>query len=158
MEAKLVGIGYTSHERAAMFVGTILGPAFRPVIAEINAVEETRRDWPLVLSKYNAESARPFARSTAPRGGSVLATVGQPRISREATEQGSKDRRPDMSKVECYECHKTGHYARDCWSKTKGGSNQPNGNQVCKNYRHGQKGPRSPTKGDDSKEEGRISG
>jgi hypothetical protein len=32
MEAKLVGIGHTSHERAAMFVGTILGPAFRPVI------------------------------------------------------------------------------------------------------------------------------
>jgi hypothetical protein len=30
MEAKLVGIGYTLHERAAMFVGTILGPAFRP--------------------------------------------------------------------------------------------------------------------------------
>jgi hypothetical protein len=59
MEAKLVGIGYTSHERAAMFVGTILGPAFCPIIAEINAVEETKCDWPLVLSKYNAESARP---------------------------------------------------------------------------------------------------
>jgi hypothetical protein len=48
MEAKLVGIGYKSHERAAMFIGTILGPAFRPIIAEINAVEEAKRDWPLV--------------------------------------------------------------------------------------------------------------
>jgi hypothetical protein len=74
MEAKLVGIGYTSHEREAMFVGTILGPAFRPVIAEINAVAEANRDWPLVHSKYNAESARrkarPLVRPTAPRGGS----------------------------------------------------------------------------------------
>ena len=144
MEAKLVGIGHTSHERAAMFVGTILGPAFRPVIAEINAVEEAKRDWPLVLSKYNAESARrkarPLARSTVPRGGAVLATVGQPRISREAAEQGRKDRRPDMSKIECYECHKIGHYARDCWSKTKGDSNQPRGGQVSKNHHRGQRG------------------
>jgi hypothetical protein len=121
MQAKLVGIGYTSHERAAMFVGTILGPAFRPAIAEINAVEETKGDWPMVLSKYNAESARrearPLVRSTAARGGAVLATVGEPRISREAAEHRRKDRRPDMSKIGCYGCHKTGHYARDCWSK-----------------------------------------
>ncbi|GFZ49168.1 LOW QUALITY PROTEIN: hypothetical protein JCM24511_06918 [Saitozyma sp. JCM 24511] len=165
MEAKLVGIGYTSHERAAMFVGTILGPTFRPVIAEINAVEETKRDWPLVLSKYNAESARrkarPLVRSTAPRGGAVLAAAGQPRISREAAEQGRKDRRPDMSKIECYECHKMGHYARDCWSKTKGGSNQPKGGQVSKNHHRGQRGAQrgrvTPTKDSDSKEEGRIS-
>jgi hypothetical protein len=165
MEAKLVGIGHTSHERAAMFVGTILGPAFRPVIAEINAVEEAKRDWPLVLSKYNAESARrkarPLARSTAPRSGAVLATVGQPRISREAAEQGRKDRRPDMSKVECYECHKTGHYARDCWSNTKGGSNQPRNGQVSKNHHRGQRGAQrgrnTHTRNDDSKEEGRIS-
>ena len=165
MEAKLVGIGCTSHERAAMFVGTILGPTFRPVIAEINAVEETKRDWPLVLSKYNAESARrkarPLARSTAPRGGAVLAAVGQPRISREAAEQGRKDRRPDMSKIECYECHNTGHYARDCWSKTKGGSNQPRSGQVSKNHHRGQRGAQrgrnTHTRNDDSKEEGRIS-
>jgi hypothetical protein len=166
MEAKLVGIGYTSHERAAMFVGTILGPAFRPVIAEINPVEEAKRDWPLVLSKYNAESARPkarpLARSTAPRGGAVRAAVGQPRISREAAEQGRKDRRPDMSKIECYECHKTGHYARDCWSRTKGGSNRPRGGQVNKNHHRGQRGAQrgtrhTPTNGEDSKDEGRIS-
>jgi hypothetical protein len=166
MEAKLVGIGYTSHDRAAMFVGTILGPAFRPVIAEINAVEETKCDWPLVLSKYNAESARrkarPLARSTVPRGGTVLATVGQPRISIEAAEQGRKDRRPHMSKVECYECHKTGHYARDCWAKNNGGSNQPRGGQVSKNHHRGQRGAQRGTRNihtrnDDSKDEGRIS-
>jgi hypothetical protein len=170
MEAKLVGIGHTSHEPAAMFVGTILGPAFRPVIAKINAVAEAKGDWPLVLSKYNAESARrksrPLGRSTAPRGGAILATVGQPRISREAAEQGRKDRRPDMSKIECYECHKTGHYARDCWSKdcwskAKGGSNQPRGGQVSKNHHRGQRGAQRGTKphtrNDDLKEEGRIS-
>jgi hypothetical protein len=56
-----------------------------------------------------------------------------PTSSREAAEQGRKDRRPDMSKIECYECHKTGHYARDCWSKNKGGSNQPRSGQVSKN-------------------------
>jgi hypothetical protein len=161
MGAKLVGIGCTSHERAAMFVGTILGPTFRPVIAEINAVEEAKRDWPLVLSKYNAESARrkarPLARSTVPRGGAVLAAVGQPRISRETAEQGRKDRRHDMSKIECYECHKMGHYARDCWSKAKGDSNQPRGNQVSKNHHHGQRGAQrgriTPAKDNDSKEE-----
>ena len=55
MDARLVGIQHTSHERASMFVGTILGQSYRPVIAEINAVAEKDRDWPLVLSKYNAE-------------------------------------------------------------------------------------------------------
>jgi hypothetical protein len=97
MEAKLVGIKYTSNERAAMFTGTIIGPTFRPVISEINAVEEAKRHWPLVLSKYNAESARrkarPLVRSIAtPRGGAILATVSRSRISKEAAEQGRKDR------------------------------------------------------------------
>jgi hypothetical protein len=32
MDARLVGIQHTSHERAAMFVGTILGHSYRPVI------------------------------------------------------------------------------------------------------------------------------
>jgi hypothetical protein len=105
MEAKLVGIKYTSNERAAMFTGTIIGPTFRPVISEINAVEEAKRHWPLVLSKYNAESARrkarPLVRSIAtPRGGAILATVSRSRISKEAAEQGRKDRWPDMSKIE----------------------------------------------------------
>jgi hypothetical protein len=114
-----------------MFVGTILGQSYRPVIAEINAVAEKHRDWPLVLSKYNAESARrkarPLARSTTPRGGAFLARLGQPRITREAAERGPKERRVDMSKVECCECHKSGHYARDCRSKAKGGSDQQGG-------------------------------
>jgi len=96
MDARLVGIQHTSHERASMFVGTILGQSYRPVIAEINAVAEKDRDWPLVLSKYNAESARrkarPLTRSTAPRGGAILATSGQPRITREAAERGRKER------------------------------------------------------------------
>jgi hypothetical protein len=130
MEAKLVGIGYTSHERAAMFVCKILGPPFHPVFPEINGVEDTKRDWPLGTLEVQRESARskasPLVRSTAPRGGTTLATVGQPRNSREAAEQGRENRQPIMSKVECYECHKTGHYARDCWSRNKNGrSNQP---------------------------------
>jgi hypothetical protein len=131
MDARLVGIQHTSHERAAMFVGTIFGQSYRPVIAEINAVDEKDRDWPLVLSKYNAEStrhkARPPAPSTAPRGGAILATLGQSGITREAAERGHKQRPVDMSKVECYECHKTGHYARDCRSKGKGGSDGQGG-------------------------------
>jgi hypothetical protein len=65
-----------------------------------------------------------------------------------------------MSKIECNECHKTRHYARDFWSKTKSGSNQPNGNQVSKTNRRGhrgaQRGTSSPTEGDGSKVEGRI--
>ena len=55
MEAKLVGIGHTSHERAAMFVGTILGPAFRPVIAEINAVAEK----PSATGRWYSQSTTP---------------------------------------------------------------------------------------------------
>jgi hypothetical protein len=108
-----------------MFVGTILGQSFRPIIAEINAIPESRRDWPLVLSKYNAESARRQVRPVPRSGdghGAVLATVGQTRITRKAAEQGRKTRQHDMSKVECYECHKKGHYAGDCRSKTKNGS------------------------------------
>jgi hypothetical protein len=51
---------------------------------------------------------------------------------------------------------------RDCWSKIKGGSNQPRGGQVSKNHHHGQRGVQrgtrnTRTKGEDSKEEGRIS-
>ena len=48
MDARLVGIQHTSHERAAIFVGTILGQSYRPVIAEINALAEEDRDGPLV--------------------------------------------------------------------------------------------------------------
>jgi hypothetical protein len=148
-----------------LFVGTILGQSYRPVIAEINAVAEKDRDWPLVLSKYNAESARrkarPLTRSTAPRGGAILATSGQPRITREAAERGRKERRIDMSKVECYECHKSGHYARDCRSKEKGGSDRQGGVRGGKGHHRGRRGSMRNTdtwtSRESMKEEGRIS-
>jgi hypothetical protein len=73
-----VRIQHTSHERAAMFVATIPGQSYCPVIAEIN--DQCRgREGPQLATgplKYNAESARrkarPLARSTAPRGGAML--------------------------------------------------------------------------------------
>jgi hypothetical protein len=124
----------------SMFVGTILGPAFaRSLPRSMPWRTSATGRW--VLSKYNDESARrkahPLARSTAPRVGAFLAAVGQPRICKEAAERGHSDPRPEMSKVEYYECHKKGHYARDCRSKAKTGGNQPRSDQVNKNHRRG---------------------
>jgi hypothetical protein len=66
-----------------------------------------------------------------------------------------------MLKIECYDCHKKGHYARDCRPKAKIGGDQPRSDQVSKNHRRGRRGgeyeTNAPTKGEDSKEEGRIS-
>jgi hypothetical protein len=54
MEAKLVGIHYTDHERAAMFVGTTLGQSYLPAIAEINVVAE--KD---AIGRWSRQSTRP---------------------------------------------------------------------------------------------------
>ncbi|GFZ51200.1 LOW QUALITY PROTEIN: hypothetical protein JCM24511_08958 [Saitozyma sp. JCM 24511] len=131
METKLVGVGYKSHERAARLVGTTLGPAFHPIIAEINAV---------ALGRWYSRPTTPKRLAVLldrPHHVAVLATIGQPWISREAVERERKDRRPDTSKVECYQFHKTSHYARHCRSKTKGGGNLPKGHQIGKKHRRG---------------------
>jgi len=44
-----------------------------------------------------------------------------------ATESGSqkgKDKSKDKKKVECYNCHKTGHYKSECWAKGGGKEGQ----------------------------------
>ena len=37
-----------------------------------------------------------------------------------STQRTSGNRNMDMSKVECFNCHKQGHFQQDCWSKGGG--------------------------------------
>jgi hypothetical protein len=66
-----------------------------------------------------------------------------------------------MSKVKCYDGHKTGLYARDRRSKGKGSGEQPRGDQFSKKQRRGRKGAtRQATatfNDENSKGQGRIS-
>ena len=116
MHARVVGLTFSSLDRASLFMQSILAPSFRPVLTELNSISDLLRDWPTVLSKYNAESARRRARPLPrARAGVVLAAPG-PRATRVAAAR-PKERAPRaMLAVECYNCSKKGHFARDCRS------------------------------------------
>jgi hypothetical protein len=74
----------------------------------------------------------------APHRGSNSSTQGQPK---RGARQGQSSRRaeprdnhgtstptPDRSNIECYNCHKKGHIAKDCWSKKPDTSQNTNPN------------------------------
>ena len=121
-DAELVGITFTMVERSAQFMSTILSPSFRMISSEINVLPSHAREWPIVLAKFNAETAR-RAFKPVPRQGVAMTATTKPlaarmsarpplaqRITREATKAKS------VSDVQCYNCDKMGHYARDCRS------------------------------------------
>jgi len=41
-------------------------------------------------------------------------------LAAESGSQKGKDKNKDKKKVECYNCHKTGHYKSKCWAKGSG--------------------------------------
>jgi hypothetical protein len=166
MEGSVVGIEFSSLDQAGMFMSTILDQSFRPIVIEVNMVSETERTWPFVLSKFNAEAARRLARPVprvgGHRNGTIVPSIGG--STRETVAHGNGRATKDISRIECYECHQKGHYARNCRSRNPGSSGE-GGSDGCGAGRRGRRrrGHRGQGQGGakerevDKNNEGRIS-
>jgi hypothetical protein len=126
-----MGKSFTEEEYASIMLGSI-PPSYTPTISSMNAAFEctgvpAAPDCiiKIITDKYNRQMIAQGKTSSGPNEAFT-----------------TQDQKIDRSNIECYNCHRKGHYKSECWAKggSKEGQHPPrrnkddcNGNHNCNN-------------------------